>query len=171
MNSNAEIDYCPPEQDKHRSGDVMARVDAVVKTWTSYALWVLITVLAGCAAPSGGPPASPPVPPAASPTPPAAAAPEAPPPPPPALPAPSTLLGLGPADTMLLLGTPDLVRRDDSVQIHQYRDGACVLDLIFYEGPDAGPFALRAYDARDRLGQPFDGAACLDRVKRREPTP
>ncbi|GAB4146500.1 MAG: hypothetical protein Tsb0016_16980 [Sphingomonadales bacterium] len=72
---------------------------------------------------------------------------------------------------MLLLGTPDLVRRDDSVQIHQYRDGACVLDLIFYEGADAGPFVLRAFDTRDRLGQPFDGGACLDRVKRREKTP
>lgn len=127
--------------------------------------WWLSGVLlgAGCA-PLDVPP------PVAAPPPPASEA-EAPVPPPPPKPRqkPESLLGLGPADTLLLLGTPDLVRRDDSVQIHQYRDTLCVLDLIFYEGADHGPFRLSAVDSRDRAAQPYDGADCLERLIQRRP--
>ncbi len=147
----------------------MSRAMPFVRTLAAGAL---LALLGGCAA--GGilardepkaadiprtSPALPPPPPSAAANVPAGKAPPA--------PAPARawrLLARDAAELVTLIGPPDLVRREDTVQIFQYRGGDdCILELVLYERD--GRFFVRYVTARRRHdGEPMHPDRCLTRL-------
>ncbi|RMF12260.1 MAG: hypothetical protein D6757_09940 [Alphaproteobacteria bacterium] len=62
-----------------------------------------------------------------------------------------------------LIGRPDLVRREETVQIFQYRaDDGCILELALYE--QEGRFLVRYVTARRRDGERVHPDGCLARL-------
>jgi len=85
------------------------------------------------------------------------------------LPDPDTLLEKSPADIVTLLGDPGLVRWEGNVQVFQYNNQDCVLDMVFIE-QDAGGFLLSYYETRSiHSAEQVDAPVCLDALlKERE---
>ncbi len=86
------------------------------------------------------------------------------PPSPPPVPRASRLLGRTAAQLVSLVGRPDLVRREETVQIFQYRSAdGCVLELALYER--GGRFLTRYVTARRRAdGEEMHPDRCLARL-------
>ncbi len=79
----------------------------------------------------------------------------------PRLPDPAKLKGFEPAAMQALLGVPDLLRWESHAQVYQYRGAKCVLDIIFYESPNGGPFQAVHLSARGPGGQDTEVKTCL----------
>lgn len=76
-------------------------------------------------------------------------------------PAPHELMGLSPRHIQETLGEPNLVRRDNAVQIMLYEQPACVLEVIFREPQNAQPFEAVYITARTDKGAEIDTGACI----------
>jgi hypothetical protein len=50
-------------------------------------------------------------------------------------PKPAQLIGLSQFDIQKTLGEPSFVRKDQGVEIWQYKDQSCILDIFLYEKP------------------------------------
>lgn len=85
------------------------------------------------------------------------------------LPDPDTLLQKSPADIVTLLGDPGLVRWEGNVQVFQYDNQDCVLDMVFIE-QESGGFLLSYYETRSvQSAERVDAPLCLDALlKERE---
>lgn len=59
------------------------------------------------------------------------------------------------------LGTPTLVRRDDSVQVMIFETALCVVEVIFYEPANGDHFRARRVNTRSRTGQDVDTENCI----------
>lgn len=77
---------------------------------------------------------------------------------------PERLIGLGPIGLVALLGQPELIRRERPAQIWQYRDGACVFDVVLYEEGDGE--RVTYVEARDDGGNRVEPRPCLNRLLR-----
>lgn len=66
-----------------------------------------------------------------------------------------------PTSVVAYLGTPSLVRRDDSVQVMIYESSACVVEIIFYEPANGDHFRAHRVNARSRTGQDVDIENCI----------
>lgn len=71
------------------------------------------------------------------------------------------LLGLEPRQIQDVLGTPSLVRREDAAQVMQFKNGNCVLDIIFYEETPGGAFLSQHLSSRALDGAPVAPRECL----------
>ena len=69
--------------------------------------------------------------------------------------------GQTPTDVIAYLGTPSLVRRDDSVQVMIFENSACVVEVIFYEPENGDHFRAHRVNARSRTGQDVDSENCI----------
>ncbi|RMD88347.1 MAG: hypothetical protein D6807_05985 [Alphaproteobacteria bacterium] len=121
-------------------------------------LLMLAGVLAGCTLLPGGEAVPPQPPPAPLP------APEAEPPPPAPVPVPPTaalVLGKDAAAVQAILGHPVLVRREDGVQVMQFANGHCVLDVFLYRHESDARFVARHLAARTPAGERLEPADCL----------
>lgn len=76
-------------------------------------------------------------------------------------PEPAQLIGLSHFDIQRTLGDPSFVRKDTGVEIWQYKDDSCILDLFLYEKTDG----LKV-DHTDLRGPILDSAGGLDCYKR-----
>ncbi|MFQ5348716.1 MAG: hypothetical protein ACE5ED_12925 [Rhodothalassiaceae bacterium] len=121
-------------------------------------LLVLAGVLAGCTllpAAREVPPAPPPEP---------VPAPESESPPPAPVPVPPTaalILEKDATAVQAILGHPALVRREDGVQVMQFADGHCVLDVFLYRRQGDARFVARHLAARTPAGDSLEPADCL----------
>lgn len=79
----------------------------------------------------------------------------------PTLPDAGRLLGLEPRRIQDVLGAPSLVRREGTAQVMQFKNGNCVLDVIFYEETPGGAFRARHLTSRLTNGTPHEPQACL----------
>ncbi len=77
---------------------------------------------------------------------------------------PERLIGLGPNGLNVLLGQPDLIRREPPARIWQYRSGACVFDIVLYEEADGE--RVTYVEARDSLGNRTEPRPCLNTLLR-----
>ncbi len=77
---------------------------------------------------------------------------------------PERLIGLGPNGLNVLLGQPELIRREPPARIWQYRSGACVFDVVFYEEADGE--RVTYVEARDSLGNRTAPRPCLNTLLR-----
>jgi hypothetical protein len=59
---------------------------------------------------------------------------------------PGQLLGMQAGSLKLLLGEPNLVRREPPAQVWLYADGGCVFHVYLYEQPGAGGYRVTHYD-------------------------
>ena len=80
---------------------------------------------------------------------------------PPARPEPGRLLGLTTQDVESLLGQPSLVRAERAVQVMQFADAECVLDIFMSEPQPGAQFRTQYVEARDRDGQVLPEEQCL----------
>ncbi len=71
------------------------------------------------------------------------------------------LNGQTPTGVIAYLGTPSLVRRDDSVQVMIFESSACVVEIIFYEPANGDHFRAHRINARSRTGQDVDSENCI----------
>ena len=125
----------------------------------SLAAPLLLALLVGaCAAPQPEPIK---VVPAAPETDQAKSLPELPSSPPPPRPDADRLLGLEPRHIQDVLGTPSLVRREGAAQVMQFKNGSCVLDVIFYEEAPGGAFLAEHLASRLLDGAPIAPGDCL----------
>lgn len=76
-------------------------------------------------------------------------------------PDPDRLLGLEPRQVQDVLGTPNLVRRENAAQVMQFKNGNCVLDVIFYEEAAGGAFRARHLASRMVDGAAITAPDCL----------
>ena len=90
-----------------------------------------------------------------------------PPPPPPAELAPATLLDLE-ADALLMrFGTADLLRREGSMEVWQYRLASCVVDFYIYPTTDGR--RISHWDWRvPTIGRSLDMTACRQQLAARD---
>ena len=77
---------------------------------------------------------------------------------------PGRLIGLGPNGLNVLLGQPELIRREPPARIWQYRSGSCVFDVVLYE--EAGGEKVTYVEARDSLGNRTAPRPCLNTLLR-----
>lgn len=56
---------------------------------------------------------------------------------------------------------PSLVRREGMAQVMQFKNGICVLDVIFYEEAADGAFHAEHLTSRMTDGTPFEPQDCL----------
>ena len=119
---------------------------------------LLSALLVACAAPPRQPVEPTPAPPEPAETEPAESLPEETPAP---LPDADLLLGLEPRRIQDVLGTPSLVRREGAAQVMQFKDGNCVLDVIFYEEAPGGAFRAEHLASRLTDGTPHEPQECL----------
>lgn len=84
---------------------------------------------------------------------------------------PRNLVGLSNGAILSLLGVPALIRREQQVEVWQFGDDTCVLDLFLVQDesvPDAQrrqrSTTVRYFEARDRKGQPTDVEPCFERL-------
>ncbi len=66
------------------------------------------------------------------------------------LPSTKQLMGLTRPRLADILGPPGFKRRDLSVEVWQYRDDICILDIFLYRGKDSESFRVKHIEARDR---------------------
>jgi len=76
-------------------------------------------------------------------------------------PKPAQLIGLSHFDIQRTLGDPNFVRKDKGVEIWQYKDDSCILDLFLYEKTDG-----LMVDHTELRGPILDSAGGLDCYKR-----
>ena len=96
-------------------------------------------------------------------------APPPPPPPPPAELAPATLLGIDQNGLLTRLGAADLLRREGSMEVWQYRLAGCVVDFYIY--PAAAGRLVTHWDWRvPTIGQTLDATACRQQLAERDST-
>lgn len=132
-----------------------------------WACALLLAALAGCADPFGQRPPQPqphPAPPLDPALTEPAAKPSAPrpaPEPDPEPPAAAVLMGVTPAQVQDILGTPTLVRRENTVQVMQFEAEDCVLDVTLYEEAPGAPFRTQYVEARRRDGTEIAPQDCL----------
>ncbi len=69
--------------------------------------------------------------------------------------------GQAPTGVVAYLGTPSLVRRDDSVQVMIFEASSCVVEVIFYEPANGDHFRAHRVNARSRTGQDVDTENCI----------
>ena len=97
------------------------------------------------------------------------APPPPPPPPPPAELAPATLLGIDQNGLLTRLGAADLLRREGSMEVWQYRLTGCVVDFYIY--PAATGRLVTHWDWRvPTIGQTLDATACRQQLAERDST-
>ncbi len=77
---------------------------------------------------------------------------------------PARLMGLDAAELALLLGAPDLLRREPPAEIWQYRGATCVFDVFLYE--QTGQQRVTYLEARDGTAQRIGARACLNELFR-----
>jgi hypothetical protein len=77
---------------------------------------------------------------------------------------PGQLLGLEPDALSVLLGRPELIRREDPAQVWQYRGADCVFDVVLYQ--DAGGSSVTYVEARDGDGDRTEPRPCLNQLLR-----
>lgn len=68
-----------------------------------------------------------------------------------------------PTEVIGYLGTPSLVRRDDTVQVMIFETGTCVVEIIFYEPVNGDHFRSRRINTRSPSGQDVDTENCVRR--------
>lgn len=93
--------------------------------------------------------------------------------PPPPLPEPlppdaESFLGLEPPAIQAIFGVPALVRREPGMQLMQYGDAVCVLDIAFYSSMPGAPFYARHIESRNRRGEAVTTKDCLARLVPRD---
>jgi len=77
---------------------------------------------------------------------------------------PNQFLGLDRSALAALLGTPDLIRREDPAEIWQYVTLDCVVDVVLY---NRGPrYAVSYLEARDETAARQAPQPCLNRLLR-----
>jgi hypothetical protein len=76
------------------------------------------------------------------------------------VPTPAQLVGLDADQVDDLLGPADFTRTDGPAEIRQYRDAACVLDLILYGDAESGRYRVAHVEARNRLSGGTADQAC-----------
>jgi hypothetical protein len=74
--------------------------------------------------------------------------------------APPPLLGLEPNEVQALLGEVSLKRWEGAAQMMQFTDGACILDVYFYEETPNGAFRATFLAARRATGEAMEAQAC-----------
>lgn len=82
---------------------------------------------------------------------------------PPAPPA-ESLIGATSGALTALLGAPDLIRRDQGVEVWQYPGASCTLLIYLYTPEDGGPPRTAFVDARDRHAGAAPKQACLSQA-------
>ncbi|GHF14907.1 hypothetical protein GCM10017044_06290 [Kordiimonas sediminis] len=80
---------------------------------------------------------------------------------------PGELQGKTPAQVQTIMGEPDLVRRDGSMQVMLFETNQCVLDVVFYESSVGEHFRASAISARSRDGKDVDAVQCLETMSNR----
>jgi len=68
-----------------------------------------------------------------------------------------------PTNVIEYLGTPSLVRRDDTVQVMIFETGTCVVEVIFFEPENGDHFRAHRVNARSTSGQDVDTENCVRR--------
>ncbi|MCK5041666.1 MAG: hypothetical protein KAR62_05200 [Sphingomonadales bacterium] len=71
------------------------------------------------------------------------------------------LLDYTPLEVFNWLGTPSLVRRDTRVQVAQFANTHCILDVYFYRPSEQMDFLANHVDARTSNGADFSEDECL----------
>lgn len=61
------------------------------------------------------------------------------------------------------LGTPSLVRRDDTVQVMIFETGTCVVEVIFFEPENGDHFRAHRVNTRSTSGQDVNTENCVRR--------
>lgn len=74
-----------------------------------------------------------------------------------------------PTTVIEYLGTPSLVRRDDTVQVMIFETGTCVVEVIFYEPANGDHFRAHRVNTRSRTGQDVDTETCVRRLLKLTP--
>lgn len=77
---------------------------------------------------------------------------------------PEQLLGLGPNGLFVLLGEPQLIRREAPAQVWQYRGLACVFDVVLYRRDEIE--SVTYIEARDSQGNKTPPRPCLNELLR-----
>ncbi len=68
-----------------------------------------------------------------------------------------------PTNVIAYLGTPSLVRRDDTVQVMIFETGTCVVEVIFFEPENGDHFRAHRVNTRSTSGQDVDTENCVRR--------
>ena len=71
------------------------------------------------------------------------------------------LIGLEPKAVQALLGEVSLKRWEGSAQMMQFSDGACILDVYFYEEAPGEAFRATFLAARRSSGEAMEPPQCL----------
>ncbi len=71
------------------------------------------------------------------------------------------LLDYTPLEVFNWLGTPSLVRRDSTIQVAQFANTHCILDVYFYRPSEQMDFLANHVDARTLDGADFSEDECL----------
>jgi len=68
-----------------------------------------------------------------------------------------------PTEVIGYLGTPSLVRRDDTVQVMIFETNTCVVEVIFFEPASGDHFRAHRVNTRSPTGQDVDTENCVRR--------
>ena len=77
---------------------------------------------------------------------------------------PQALMGRSPDHVVADLGEPEIRRREEPVQVWQYRSDGCVFDLYFDAESTAAAPVVVYYEARSRVDGAADASHCLRQI-------